>query len=164
MNSNIYILGGRRYRMVEAGTLEHLIWMDVLIADSGLRDSLFAPVPATPAGTGDFAGKVWDQLSKSGRIFDYLGGMLIPTDLQDEDWTPAIAAESAARFKKLTDPADHARIRSILIALVIGFFEAALPWRQVSATVSASEEGADLRTAHAMDADDFSAISGTGAP
>jgi hypothetical protein len=155
-------LGGRRYRILEVGTLEHLIWMDALIAESGLKNSLLQPLPATPTGAGDFAGKVWERLSKSGRIFDFLGGMLAPEELQDEDWTPAIAQDLARGFKKLTDPGDHARIRSILIALVIGFFEAALPWRQLSATVSAKEGGADPATT--MGGRDSSGILATGAP
>lgn len=163
-SENLYTLGGRPYRLLEVGTLEHLIWMDELTKASGLKSSLLGPIPATPAGAGDFAGKVWDLLSASGLVFDFLAGMLIPAELKDEDWTPAMAQESAARFRKLTDRGDHARIQSILIALVIGFFEAALPWRNLSASVSASEEGAERQAERTTGAEPSSAISASGAP
>ena len=113
-------LGGRHWRILETSTLQHLLWMDQRVAESGLAGLLQQAVTVKEAG--EHAGRIWEQISKSGKALAFLGGMLMPEKIPDIEWTPARAEETMAFLEKLTAPEDHARIRSLLVSVVLGFF------------------------------------------
>jgi hypothetical protein len=125
-------LGGRKFRIIEKGTLEHQMWMDRQVLETGLSGIL----REAPMSSADYAGKIWEQISRQQKVFPLLSGMLIPEGLADVDWTPAEADKTTAFLKKLTAPEDHARVRSLLISVVLGFFGAAQNYAELSGIVS----------------------------
>lgn len=136
-------LGCRNFRIIETSTLEHLIWMDRQVTEAGLSRSFRAGLGTKTAD--EFAAGVWEQISKSGQVFSLLAGMLIPQNLRDEDWTPEEAAKTIAFLKKLTSPVDHARIRSLLVSVVLGFFGSARGFAAVSDIASTAAPRAALQ-------------------
>jgi hypothetical protein len=129
-------LGGRRWRIIETSTLEHVIWMDLQTIESGLGRMLQQPIAASE--TEAHAGAIWEAISRSQKAFSLLGGMLVPEVRKDEDWTPDIAELTAHFLKKLTAPEDHARIRALLVSVVLGFFVAGRRSAGLSAAALAS--------------------------
>jgi hypothetical protein len=59
-------------------------------------------------------------------VLNLLGGILIFAEREDLDWTPAMAAETAAFLGSLTEPGDKQLVLSQVASLVAGFFEAGL--------------------------------------
>jgi hypothetical protein len=116
-------LGARRWRIIETSTLEHVIWMDLQVIESGLGRMLQQPVAASEGEA--HAGAIWEAISRSQKAFSILGGMLVPETVPDNEWSPVLAENTATFMKKLTAPEDHARIRTLLISVVLGFFVAA---------------------------------------
>jgi len=136
-------LGNRRWRIIETSTLEHVIWMDLQTIESGLGRMLQQPVAASEAEA--HAGAIWEAISRSQKAFAILGGMLIPEAIPDGDWTPELAEKTAAFMKKLTAPEDHARIRTLLVSVVLGFFVAARRSSALSAAALAGPAAAASR-------------------
>jgi hypothetical protein len=136
-------LGGRRWRIIETSTLEHIIWMDLQTIESGLGRTLQQPIPASEAEA--HAGAVWEAISRSQKAFAILGGTLVPEAIPDSDWTPELAEKTGGFMKKLTAPEDHARIRTVLISVVLGFFVAAQASSGLSAAALAGPAAAAAR-------------------
>ena len=132
-------LGGRRWRILQAGTLEHMIWMDQQVTEAGLT----ALLKAAPS-EGEWTDRIWQAISHSGQTFPLLSGMLIPENLSDDAWTPAEAEKTSAFLKKLTAPEDKARIRALLVSVVLGFFGVAQSFAGLSDSVSAAQPAAPV--------------------
>ena len=116
------LLGGRAWRILQSGTLEHAVWIDRLLLESHLR-----AVRLQPGETAEqFASRLLDALTVSGKSLDLLAGLLVPGELRDEEWSPEVAAATARFLQKLSGPQDLAAARALLVTAVLGFFEGGL--------------------------------------
>lgn len=119
---NSITIGGKIFRVIKSSTLEHDHWCMGEIRGAGL-DRMTVAKDELPD---DFVRRILAETIRSGRVYALLGGFLIPDDVQDNDWTPDIAKETAGFMRKLTDPADKSIVNMQVVALLIGFFEKGL--------------------------------------
>ncbi len=140
-------LGGRRWRIIETGTLERVLWMDRHVVEAGLGRMLQSAAAQNPdaESAGEVAGRIWEQISRADKAIAFLAGSLVPEHLADDAWTWAVADETAMFLKKLTAPEDHARVRSLLVSVVMGFFVAARRSAALSSAVSETGTAAAAR-------------------
>ena len=122
MSAERITLGGRDFEPMTVTTIEHDFWLMSRIRTAGL-DALEKGADESPE---EFVARILQQIIDSGSAFDVLGGMLIPAQLRPQQWTPAIADETAKFIRELTDPIDKAKVQSQMIAILIGFFEGGL--------------------------------------
>lgn len=125
-------LGGRRWRILQNGPLEHAIWMDRQVLQANLRGLRQQAGEAPEA----FANRILDQIIISGTVFHLLSGMLLPEEVKDVDWTPALAEQTSGFLRRLTDERDKMAIRSLLVSLVLVFFVHGLRFSAVSGIAS----------------------------
>jgi len=130
-------LGGRKLRAIKTSTVAHDVWMMARVADAGIRQVTMLPGETPEA----FATRLTGELASSGQVLNLLGGILIFEDREDLDWTPAMAAETAAFLGSLTEPADKQMVLSQVASLVAGFFEAGLTSFTTSPSYSGSAAG-----------------------
>jgi len=131
---SVVVLAGHAFAPLLVSTIEHDFWLMARIRAARL-DAL---TKAEDESAEEFVSRILHEVIDSGRAFELLGGMLIPENVPAEQWTPELAAETAAFIRTLTDPADKARLQSQLISLLIGFFENGL----TSLTTSPKSSGA----------------------
>jgi len=117
-----FSLGGRQYRTVSTSTIEHDIATTIVIRASGLGELTLGPDELPEA----FAFRLLNTLMESGRTFEILGCLLVPADISDIDWTPALGKETAAKLRLITDPEEKATIRAQILAAITGFFASGL--------------------------------------
>ena len=113
-----FTISGRTFRPVRTTTLEHDIWLGGVVRRSGLRD---AKIPED-AEAEEFQANVYFRLLESGEAFHFLGGLVVPEGTDDLAWTPALANETAAFFRTLTDKDAKQDVQAILVTLVTDFF------------------------------------------
>lgn len=131
-------LGGHRWRPIQQPTLEHAIWMDKHVLEAGLHKLTQAPEETEE----QFAARIWELIARSDKVFLFLGGMLLPDELPDDAWTPEEAQRTAARFKKISAPAEMAGLRTHLVALVLYFFVKGLGSLQPTGIASGAKPAA----------------------
>lgn len=139
-------LGGREYRVIKTSTVEHDVWMMARVVDAGIRQVTMEPGESPEA----FATRLTGELARSGQVLALLGGVMIPSELQDLQWTPEVAKATAAALGQLTDPDDKQAVLSQIASLVAGFFEAGLISFMTSQNYSGSvgdQPGAKNQTA-----------------
>lgn len=128
-------IGGSRWRRVIQTTLRHDRWLRKRIRAAGLHS--FKPRPAESSE--EFSLRILDEVDDDA-FYELLGGLFVPGDLDDLQWTAKLAAETAAFFDNLTDERDKAALSSIFVAVVVGFLVSDNAFARPSATASA--EGA----------------------
>lgn len=126
-----FAVGGREFRLVQRSTVKHDVYM--------LRHLRAAGVTGARPGEGEtqeqFCVRVHEQILDSGQMLPILAGMLVPVQLEDLQWTPAIASETEEFLDALFEPADKAAMHKAL-AQFSGFFAAGLLSREPSAGAS----------------------------
>ena len=110
------MLGGRAFAPTGASTLEHDDYVMGLVRKSGLKNLEMMP--------GESADKfverlLWDLVDVRAPL---LGAFLVPEGVKGSEWTPAIAAQTAAHVRGLTTETDKAATNSLTISMLIGFF------------------------------------------
>lgn len=128
-------LGGRAFRALSRSTLAHDIWLTQRFEACGIDG---AAMQAGEDATA-FARRLVAALVTSPAIFEVLGGCIIPAERADAEWTPAIAAETAAFLRELTDPDDKAIVRGQIASTIIPFLKAGLVSFVVSTPASADQ-------------------------
>jgi hypothetical protein len=118
MSADRLTLGGRDFEPMTVTTIEHDFWLMSRIRAAGL-DAIEKGAEESPE---EFVARIMHQVIDSGSAFEVLGGMLIPAQLPPQEWTPAIADETAKFIRELTDPIDKTKVQSQMIAILIGFF------------------------------------------
>jgi hypothetical protein len=111
-------LGGREFRPVEDGTIEHDYWLMGLIRRAGM-DRVVMQEGESPD---EFASRIMFELMASEHAFSILGGAMMPADKDVCDWTPAMAADTAAFLKHLTSAEDKQTLNACTASLVADFF------------------------------------------
>jgi hypothetical protein len=112
-------IGGRTFTAVKDSTIEHDFWLMAHIRGAGL-DRIEIGLNEPPE---DFAVRFLSEVISSGRVFPILGGLFLPEDVSPLAWTPAVAAETEAFLKKISDPADKAVIQQQVVSLLLSFFQ-----------------------------------------
>jgi hypothetical protein len=112
-------IGGRVFTPLLVSTIEHDLWLMSHIQKAGL-DTLRKLSEET---MDVFVLRILREVIDSGRVFELLGGMLVPENVAPEAWTPAMAIETADFIRHLTDLEDKRIVQAQVVSLLIGFFE-----------------------------------------
>lgn len=129
-------LGGREFRPVVDATIEHDYWLMGLIRRAGISPNMKAG--ESPDA---FATRITDETLTSGQAFSILSGFLMPAEKDVCDWTPDMAAETAAFLKRLRAPEDKATIKACTADLLSGFFASGLVALMTSLKSTSNEPG-----------------------
>lgn len=113
-------LGGRLFRVIEDSTAAHDLWFMGHVARAGLTQATMQAEESSE----DFARRLLDEILATGKALTLIGGMLIPEDVADTDWTEEIAGETSQFLGGLTAERDKAQILSLVCTLLIDFFAA----------------------------------------
>lgn len=83
--------------------------------------------------------RILGSLISSGHTLPLLGGFLIPEGKAPEDWTEAMAHETAAALGRVTDGADKEKVTAQLLSIMVGFFASGLGSWIASGRASAAD-------------------------
>lgn len=117
MGAPTHTLGGKAFREARKSTLEHDSWaMDKLRACG-----LFEIEPAEGEDIGDFGVRLTEAMHPL-KMIDVLGGLLVPEEIEDLDWTPAVAGNTVKFLRNLSEQEDKEAVHVLFGRLVAGFF------------------------------------------
>ena len=133
--AEIIELGGKRFRVIEESTVEHDFTVIQLLADSGLDK--FAQ--AEEESTADFSMRILRTVMVTGKSFDLLGAFLIPEDIPDLEWTPAIGLSTRKSISQITDAGDKILVRNAVVSMLLRFSMAGL-FSWIASQKSSNEE------------------------
>ena len=123
--SEKHVLGGRTFLPVSESTVEQDFRFLALVKQARI-DEVTMVQGESPE---NFARRLLETTIESGVILDLLGCLLIPEDRapQDRDpgeaWTRQMGDETARFLGGLRNPNDKAEIRSLVLTLLVSFFE-----------------------------------------
>ncbi len=121
LQPRIVTIGGRQWRSLVRLTIEHDFWVLNQTEEAGI--SLYTKKGEDP---GQFAARLLREVIASGKAFLLVGAFLIPDELEDQAWSPALAQQTADFMRKLEGEEDKAILQNAIISLLLGFFEAGL--------------------------------------
>lgn len=130
-----HTLGGRVFREAKRSTIEHDIWTMDQIRASGLDSVRRDPDEMFE----EFGLRLLDVALRSGRALDLIGGLLLPDEVDDLDWSPELAKETAKFLGRLSSEEDKQQVHVLLGKLVAGFFAAGVLSVGTSPVSSASQ-------------------------
>lgn len=123
MTADRTTLSGRAFRSIgQHPTMERDVFVMARVREARL-DQL--PLEANESAE-DYALRLLSHLLQSPTVFDLLGGMMLPEEVLDTDWTPKHAREMAAFLKGLTGDEDKEKVQRLLLAVLIPFLESGL--------------------------------------
>jgi hypothetical protein len=128
---------GRTFRPVVDSTFEHDIYLMNHIRGAGL-DTI---QPKEGEAYEDFALRLFDGLIGSGRLLLILGGLIIPEEITDLQWSPDVATITADFLKKVSAPEDKVIIEQQVIALLVNFIQTGIIRSRTSLKSLKLEEG-----------------------
>ena len=111
-------LAGKRYHPLQNGPMAHDIWLMNQVAAAGLSELAMGEGETAEA----YVERLLHHLLASGKVFALLAGLLLPEGVAAADWQPATADGIAAELSRVTDPADKAAIRQLVVGLLLEFF------------------------------------------
>lgn len=91
-------ISGRGFKAVTDSTLEHDIWTVRQLDRAGLRNLVLEDGEKPD----EFVDRILMKLMLDGDIFELLGGLLMPAELNGKDWTPEMAGETGRLFASAT--------------------------------------------------------------
>lgn len=112
-----FLLGGRAFARAEDTTVEQDLWIMGTLRRVGL-DQLSLEVGET---ADDFAHRLLSDLAASGKALPLLGALIVPAD-GPETWSEELAASTAAFLATLKAPDDKARVNTLIVSMLLGFF------------------------------------------
>ena len=133
----MFELNGRKFAVIECGTVKHDYWLMKQIREAGI-ESVDFPADRDMVHMVD---ALIDRVLASGAAMVLLGGLIMPAEMKVTEWTPAIAAEMTAFLESLTATADKELVRGLVAQAMVGFFRSALVSLRTSRT-SSLEAGA----------------------
>jgi hypothetical protein len=149
MSSATIQLGGRKFRTIVESTVEHDIEVRALMHEAGF--DLLTKREGEAAD--DFVVRMLGQMAGSRKDADFAGVLLVPSDLDDTEWTPEVGEQTTTFIKKLTAQADKMTLRNLGIELLGGFINAGLLY-SASSPKSLNEGSAIRQTAPEQTASD----------
>ncbi|MFH1680358.1 MAG: hypothetical protein ABIH26_06910 [Candidatus Eisenbacteria bacterium] len=123
-----HVLGGRTFLTVKESTIEQDFHFLALVKRARIDEIILEPGESPEA----FARRLLEATVESGSILDLLGCLLVPAEVtpQDRDpgeaWTREMGEETARFLGSLRGPADKATIRSLVLSLLVSFFESGI--------------------------------------
>jgi hypothetical protein len=120
-----HTLGGRTFLPIGESTVEQDFRFLALIKRARIDEVVMEPDESPEA----FARRLLEVTIESGVILDLLGCLLIPEDTAPRDrdpgeaWTRQMGDETAQFLGQLRDPRDKAEVRSLVLSLLVSFFE-----------------------------------------
>ncbi len=123
-----HVLGGRTFLPLRESTVEQDFRFLALVKRARIDEVVMHPGERPEA----FARRLLEATIESGVILDLLGCLLIPEDCapQDRDpgevWTPEMGQETARFLGQLRDANDKAQVRSLVLSLLVCFFESGI--------------------------------------
>jgi len=116
MARETFNLGGRSFVYVEETTVEHDEYMEARLRPAGLHEITMQIGEDAEA----FARRLVLQSAESGVRRELLGALIVPAEAKQ--WTPEIAAETAAFLGKLRDEEDKNKLRLLFTSMLFRFF------------------------------------------
>ncbi len=123
-----HTLGGRTFLPLGESTVEQDFRFLALVGRARIDEVVMQPGERPEA----FARRLLEVTIESGVILDLLGCLLVPEELapQDRDpgevWTRQMGEETARFLGQLRDPKDKAEVRSLVLSLLVSFFESGI--------------------------------------
>ena len=123
-----HVLGGRTFLTVKESTVEQDFHFLALVKRTRIDEITLEPGEGPEA----FARRLLEATVESGAILDLLGCLLVPVEVtpQDRDpgeaWTREMGEETARFLGSLRGAADKATIRSLVLSLLVSFFESGI--------------------------------------
>lgn len=160
-----HTLGGRSFLTVQETTVEQDLVFLELVKRAGLDEITIDPSEDIAA----FSGRLLGALVKNLVILELLGCLLIPAELvpprgmfrrrqeREAVWTPELGMETATFLGSLRAEEDKAKIRSLILSLLMDFFENGIVSLWTTQTSSSEavpipeEGGESFRQVDAMD-------------
>jgi hypothetical protein len=133
-----HVLGGRTFFTLRESTVEQDFHFLALVKRARIDEITLAPGESPEA----FARRLLEATVESGAILDLLGCLLVPEESAPRDrdpgeaWTRVMGDETARFLGRLRDPADKAKIRSLVLSLLVSFFESGIVSLWTSTTSS----------------------------
>jgi len=128
--ADTHTLGGRKFVEIGGSSIEQDYYFQGLIKGAGI-DELER---GADEEAGDFAGRMLDALVANQAVLRMLGVLLIPADAvpskhrgdPGEVWTPDMAEETAGFLGRLRRDDDKAKVRSLVLTLLLDFLNAGI--------------------------------------
>ncbi|MBU0743256.1 MAG: hypothetical protein ABIF77_18540 [bacterium] len=136
--SEKHTIGGRTFLPLRESTVEQDFRFLSLIKRARIDEVVMEPGESPEA----FARRLLEVTIESGVILDLLGCLLVPEDLAPRDrdsgeaWTRQMGEETAHFLGQLRDPRDKAEVRSLVLSLLVSFFESGIVSLWTSTTSS----------------------------
>jgi len=112
-------LGRRTFRNIERSTIQQDYWLMDRLSEAGIIDLQ----PADGEDTITYSRRLMKSLIRDGQGFRIIGGLIVPADLGDMDWSPEVADATAEHLKQLTDPGDKQVVHGMLATAYLRFFQ-----------------------------------------
>lgn len=120
--SDPIVLRGRRFRAVQQPTLRHQVFVTEVEREAGLVKATMLPDEQPD----DFAVRLVQRANQAGVLYLLLGAMLVPEELQDLDWRPELARETAELVANVQDPDELARVHRFIGEALLPFLTAGI--------------------------------------
>lgn len=127
------------YRLITTSTIERDIAISNILRSSGAREAM---ITALSAGE-EPDGRIFDAISGSGKLFDFLGAALMPEGDDPLKWTPEIARATAEKLKRIISPQIKQTLTLSVVELVKAFFLVGLHSLVTSLNSSAAKAAAE---------------------
>jgi hypothetical protein len=127
-----HTLGGRVFLTVQVTSVKHDHMIQTLIREAGI-DQVFYEADDTAE---DYGLRVLETAIRSGAALGLLGCFLVPETAMPRRrlrlgrrpdpgtvWTPGMAEQTAAYLGDITDPLEKAKVNSLVLSLLISFFD-----------------------------------------
>ena len=116
----ILTIDGRSFRVFGMGTHspEHLRFTEEILEECGLQGLM----PVRGETQRQFAARAYSVAVRKGRpVFDFLGTIMLPIELNSHEWTPAVARANGEFFASRTDMQDILLLQRALMGLFNAF-------------------------------------------
>lgn len=122
MGAQTFTLGGRVFRAVVEHTVAHDVYFMGRVRLARL-DSLDLEDGEPPEA---YAHRLLGSLMASDKALEIIGALIVPEKLSDLDWSPEVAAETAAHVGRIHDPTEKAAVQTVLLSVLIPFLQRGL--------------------------------------
>jgi hypothetical protein len=116
-----HVLGGRTFVSVTESTVEHDLYFHGLAGRAGLRFE-----KSEHESAADFAARILEEVVQSGKTLELLGCLMVPEEVGAERWSPEEARTTATFIGQLRGEEDKARVRALILSLLMDFFRCGL--------------------------------------
>jgi hypothetical protein len=121
-------IGDRTFKPLTIATAERDVFVRAAINRSGLQMLHKLDEETTDA----FALRILGNLYGNGEVFALLGGLMMSADIEESEWSPQMAEDTARFLRRLTNPKDKRAVMAQISALVAGFITAGLTLLKIS--------------------------------